>query len=122
MINQPLEPSVLQEVAYVCLCAFGWPTVNRLPALAHRDDGARLDNAHASLWAWQEMKSMSSELCSRTTPPSPQVQRMGLLTITTLCRWDGKRSVAGRLAVRALASQIGPWAWASRGIWSMLSE
>jgi hypothetical protein len=44
---------------------------------------------------------MSSELCSRTTPPSPQVQRMGLLTITTLCRWDGKTSVAGRLAVRA---------------------
>jgi hypothetical protein len=33
-----------------------------------------------------------------------------------------KRSVAGRLAVRALASQIGPWAWASRGIWSMLSR
>jgi hypothetical protein len=44
MINQPPEPSVLREVAYVCQVRVGWPTVNGLP-LWPTENGARLDNA-----------------------------------------------------------------------------
>jgi uncharacterized protein with PQ loop repeat len=44
MINQPPEPRVLKEVAYVCQVRVGWPTMNGLP-LWPTEDGARLDNA-----------------------------------------------------------------------------